>query len=159
LDTEGPVRVPVSLEDLLCAFHWLSAGDSAAIECAAYVSRATGKVYWSGEGVDEELPEDIEDGTAYVAVPEKSELELGRSLALRFVEERLPGEYANVSQFFRGRGAYSRFKSLLERAGQLDAWHSYESSAIEDALVAWCEQHGFTCTRTFLSGGSRPGCG
>ena len=142
------MRVSVSLEDLLSAFHWLSAGDSAAVECAAYVSRTTGKVHWSGEGVDEELPEDIEDGTAYVAVPGKGDLELGRSLALRFVEERLPREYAMVNQFFRKRGAYSKFKALLERAGQLDAWHSYERSAIECALVAWSEEHGFDCTRT-----------
>jgi hypothetical protein len=141
------VSVPVSLEDLLAAFDWVSAGDSAAIECAAYVNRATGAVHWSGEGVDAEPPEDIEDGTAYVAVPDKSELGLGRSLALQFVEERLPPEYETVYQFFRARGAYSKFKSLLERAGQLDTWHAYERSAIEKALVAWSEEHGFTCTR------------
>lgn len=138
----------VNLEDLLTAFEWVSVGDSAAIDCAAYVSKATGKVHWSGEGADEELPEDIEDGTIYVAVPDKSELDLGRSLALRFVEDRLPQEYKTVYQFFRKRGAYSHFKSLLERAGQLQAWHDYERNAIEEALLNWGEQHGFTCART-----------
>jgi hypothetical protein len=142
------VSTPVSLEDLLAAFDWISAGDSAAIECAAYVSKATGRVHWSGEGIDDELPEDIEDGTIYVAIPDKSELELGRSLALRFVEDHLPHEYETVYQFFRRRGAYSHFKSLLERAGQLQAWHAYECNAIEDALLDWAEQHGFDCART-----------
>lgn len=142
------MSTPVSLEDLLSASDWISAGDSAAIDCTAYVSKATGKVHWSGEGVDEALPEDIEDGTIYVAVPGKSELELGRSLALRFVADHLPNKYETVHQFFRKRGAYSKFKSLLEQAGQLHAWHTYERNAIEEALHNWGEQHGFTCTRT-----------
>jgi hypothetical protein len=136
----------VSLEDLLAAFDWVSAGESAAIDCAAYVSKVTGRVIWSGEGVDDELPADIEDGTIYVAVPSKSEFELGRSLALSFVEDHLPQEYETVHQFFRKRGAYSHFKSLLERAGQLQAWHAYERNAIEEALLNWAEQHGLTCT-------------
>lgn len=45
--------------------------------------RASGKIYWSSESeaLDEELPEDIEDGTCYVAVPDKRDLDLGRELA------------------------------------------------------------------------------
>lgn len=142
------MSTPVSLDDLLSAFEWVSAGESAAIDCTAYVSKATGKVHCSGEGVDEELPEDIEDGAVYVAVPDKSELALGRSLALRFVEDHFPHEYDTLYQFFRKRGAYANFKSLLVRAGQLQAWHSYERTAVEEALLNWGEQHGFTCTRT-----------
>ena len=141
------MSTPVSLEDLLAAFEWVSAGESAAIDCAAYVSKTTGRVHWSGEGVDEELPADIEDGTIYVAVPDKSELDLGRSLALRFAEHHLPHAYETVHQFFRKRGAYSHFKALLERAGQLEAWHAYERNAVEEALVQWGNEHDLTCVR------------
>ena len=142
------MNTPVNLEELFFAFEWVSAGDSGAFDCAAYVSKATGEVHLSGEGVDDVLPEDVEDGTRYVAVPNKGELDLGRSLALRFTEDRLPDEYETVRQFFRKRGAYSRFKSLLERVDQLDTWHAYEQNAIEEALVDWGEQHGFTIART-----------
>jgi len=137
----------VNLDELLAAFEWVSASEAAAVDCNAYVSKVTGKVHWSGEGVEEELPEDIEDGSAYVAVPHKTEFDLGRSLALRFVEERLPRSYETVHQYFGKRGAYSRFKALLESVGQLEAWHQYEQSAIEEALRQWSEENGLTLAR------------
>ena len=134
----------VSLDELLSAYEWVSAGEAASLDCEAYVSRATGKVHWCGEGVDEEPPEDIEDGSLYIAVPHKTDFSLGRSLALRFVEERVPREHEMVHEYFRKRGAYSRFKALLEHAGQLDAWHQYEQAATETALRDWCSENDFT---------------
>jgi hypothetical protein len=68
----------VNLDELLAAFEWVSAGEAAAVDWNAYVSKVTGKVHWSGEGIEEELPEDIEDGSAYVVVPHKTEFDLGR---------------------------------------------------------------------------------
>src|SRR5882672_6628473 len=120
----------------------VSAAEAAAADCEAYVSRVTGTVHWSGEGVDGELPEDIEDESLYIAVPHKSEFGLGRSLALRFAEEHLSASYDVVCEYFRKRGAYGRFKSLLENAGQLEAWHQYEQAATEQALREWCEENG-----------------
>jgi hypothetical protein len=84
------ISVSVSLEELLSAFEWVSAGAAAAMDCQAYIGRKTGSIHWSGEGIDEELPDDIEDANLYIALPHKSELGLGRSLAFRFVEEHLP---------------------------------------------------------------------
>ncbi len=91
----------VRLEELVAAYEWVSAGEAAAADCEAYVSRVTGAVHWSGEGVDEELPEDIEDESLYIAVPHKSEFGLGRSLALRFAEEHLSASYDVVRGYFR----------------------------------------------------------
>jgi len=141
------MRVPVSFDELLAAYEWVSAGEVAALECEAYISRASGTVHWCGEGVDEEPPEDIEDGSLYIAVPRKNEFDLGRSLALRFVEEHLPGSRETVYGFFRKRGAYSHFKALLAHAGQLDAWHAYEEAATENALREWCEENGLVLVR------------
>ncbi len=138
------MSVLVSLDELLSAYEWVSAGEAAALDCEAYVGRTTGKVHWCGEVVDEEPPEDIEDGSLYIAVPHKTDFDLGRSLALRFVEEHLPREREAVHDYFRKRGAYSKFKSLLERVSQLDAWHEYERAATETALHEWCEENGFT---------------
>ena len=61
------MNVPVSFDELLAAYEWVSAGEVAALDCEAYVSRATGAVHWCGEGIDEPLPEDIEDGNLYIA--------------------------------------------------------------------------------------------
>lgn len=136
----------VSLDDVASACDWVSGGDAAGLDCEAYVSRATGKVHWYGEGIDEELPPGTDDENLFVCVPRKSEFDLGRSLALRFTEEHLPGELETVYDYFRARGAYSRFKSLLARVGQLDAWYAYEQAANDAALREWCSDNGFIVT-------------
>ncbi|MDR2172908.1 MAG: hypothetical protein LBE32_01685 [Burkholderiales bacterium] len=133
----------INLQDLLDAFEWVSSGEVTGVDCAAYVSRATGSIHWSGEGIDEELPDDIDDGSQYVAVPGKHELGLGRSLALRFVTENIPDLYERVRQYFRKKGAYSHFKAELDRAGQLEAWREYEQRVIQETLHEWSEEHGF----------------
>jgi hypothetical protein len=138
------MNVPVNFVELLAAYEWVSEGETLAMDCEAYISRSTGTVHWRGEGVDEELPQDIDDGKVYIAVPHKNEFDLGRSLAFRFVEEQVPQSRETVRELFRKRGAYAKFKSLLERGGQLDAWHRYEAAATEVALRKWCGENGIT---------------
>ncbi|HEY1394320.1 MAG TPA: hypothetical protein VFV25_13185 [Methylibium sp.] len=118
------MKATVSLAELMHAFDWVSAAGP--FENEAYVSRDTGKIHWASDAreLDEELPEDIEDGSLYVAVPHKSDLDLGRSLALRFVEEHMPESHGVVRGYFGRAGAYSRFKDLLERADRLEACNS-----------------------------------
>jgi hypothetical protein len=136
------MNVSIKLDALLEAVEWVSAGESVGLDCGAYVARATGDVHCWGEGTEEDGPPEHE-GDAHVAVPGKKELDLGRSLALRFVEEHMPRSEHVVRDFFRKRGAYANFKSLLTDAGQLDAWHAFEEVATELALGEWCEANGF----------------
>lgn len=132
---------PPTFDGLLLAYEWVSAdigGDN-----AAYVSRATGRIYWFGDGVDleEDLPKDIEDGTQYLAVPHKYDLNLGNSLALQFVHEVLPDQYHVAADYFHHRGAYHKFKAMLERSNKLDEWHKYEADAVAKALGAWVSEN------------------
>ena len=92
----------------------------------------------------EELPDDIEDGTVYIAVPHKNDLDLGRSLVLAFAEEQAPAHLSAIESFFRQRGAYAKFKSLLERTQLLERWYEYEAAATKTALEAWAGENGFT---------------
>lgn len=91
----------VDLDDLLAAFEWIGSCEAAGVDCEALVSGAAGAVHWSGEGADDDLPEDIEDETRYVVIPGRSDLTLGRSLALRFVAERVSDSYEGVSRYER----------------------------------------------------------
>lgn len=134
----------VLLDELMAAYQWVSGGGAAGLTCEAYVDRATGEIHWIGEAIDEEPPEDFDDGSLYIAVPQKGDFDLGRSLVLRFAEERIPDSADRVYEYFRRRGAYAQFKSLLDRIGQLDAWHEYEQVATEQALREWCEANDFT---------------
>jgi hypothetical protein len=136
------MSVPVKLEDLRAACEWISA-DTLSMDCEAYVSRTAGTVHWLGDGVEEEAPEDLDDGALYIAVPGKADLDLGRPLAFAFVDEHLPHARDTVREYFRQRGAYAKFKSLLASSGQLDAWYNYEEAATQRALRDWCEVNGF----------------
>lgn len=94
------LSTPVKYDDLLAAYEWVS---SSRDDNKAFVSRVTGNVHWSSSAMelDEELPEDIEDGSVYVMVPNKHELNLGKNLALTFAEEQLADSYQTVADFFR----------------------------------------------------------
>ena len=136
----------VNYDDLLTAFEWVSS--SAPTLNSAFVSRKTGALHWASElmELEDELPEDIEDGSIYIAVPHKKDLNLGKNLVLNFTDERLPDSYATVATFFSKRGAYGRFKDLLERKGMLEAWYEYEAQAVEQALRAWSAENGLQLT-------------
>ncbi|MDP1697692.1 MAG: UPF0158 family protein [Xanthomonadaceae bacterium] len=133
----------VKLVELVDAFEWVST--AGLYENAAYVDRESGNIYWASNAneLDEELPEDIEDDTLYITVPHKYDLDLGNALVLGFVKAQLPGSYETVNGYFHQKGAYGRFKALLERNGCLEAWYQYEADAVEHALREWCEANGF----------------
>jgi hypothetical protein len=136
----------VSLDDLESALQWVSA--AAPFENAAYISKMTGQIFYSSvtHGTEDELPEDVDDASLYWSVPHNNDLDLGRTLAYRYAEEMLPQEYSTVQEIFHRRGAYARYKDLLERRGHLESWYEYERSAIESALLAWAEESGLRVT-------------
>jgi len=113
--------------------------------CTAYVDLETGKLYCVSEDLDPELeeapPDDLETSDRYLALPHKNDLDLGRQLVLAFVRQHLPQEFDKVTGYFHARGAYGRFKDLLDRRGALEAWYTFEQQATESALKQWCERH------------------
>jgi hypothetical protein len=131
--------VPVSLKDILEAFEFVCAdgGD----EHQAFLCKQSGKLYCHSELWDnsDKLPDDIGDREKFLQIPDKRELDLGKPLALDFARHFLPGDFDDVLQFFRGRGAYSRFKDLLGGRGMLDQWYDFEAKAVERALKMWCD--------------------
>jgi hypothetical protein len=132
--------VRVKYDDLSMAFDIVSSAGP--MEHLAYMSLDTGRIYWISETnpiEEDELPDDLETSDRYIAIPHKNELDLGNSLALRFVEERLPDRYADVHAIFRHRGAYARFKELLAAEGCLEEWYAFEAESTERALRDWCK--------------------
>ncbi len=108
----------------------------------ALLSKTTGKIYYISEfGDSDELTDNIEDSDDYIEIPHKNEFDLGKQLVFQFVSEHLPGELDRVSQIFRRRGAYSRYKDLLDQKGLLDKWHKYEDNIRSKALREWCSEN------------------
>ena len=137
-------QTPVKLDALEDALLFVGGGDM--YGNAAWMCRETGAVLCHSDEFDdfEPLPEDIDDAERYVAVPDKRDLDLGKPLALEFARTQLPACYEQVCAIFAHRGAYARFKDLLERQQSLDAWHQWEAEQTRQALRAWCADNGIT---------------
>ncbi|MCK4786719.1 MAG: hypothetical protein KAV87_23375 [Desulfobacteraceae bacterium] len=110
---------------------------------SAVVCKDTGKILYRSDmaGIDEIEDEDHLDWEQCIEIPHKNDLDLGRNLAFEFVEEYLPDDYERVLKMFRRRGAYSRYKALLERRGLLKEWYDIENSREERALRKWCKEN------------------
>jgi Uncharacterised protein family (UPF0158) len=136
--------VSVNAEELRTTFEFVSSG--APLEHNAYICVDTGKIYChslsAGLEEEEDLPKDLETSDHYIALPHKNDLGLGRRLALAFVAQELSDESDTVAGFFRRRGAYGRFKALLHARRTLEQWYELENRAMEEALLAWCEENG-----------------
>jgi len=107
----------------------------------AIYDRVTDKVLYRSDysGVDE-IPEDIDD-ERYVEIPNKRDLDLGRDLVFRFIEQAMPEDKDLVYGFFRHPGAYSNFKNLLSHRNQLEQWFDFENRAMREAIEQWCKEN------------------
>lgn len=122
------------------AYDFVSMGDP--FDHSAFVRLSTGEVFFKSEmaGVSN-LPEDIDENfDDFLAPPHKHDLDLGQDLVWRFVRQEVPGLEDKVRSFFRHRGAYGRFKDLLEELGILERWYDFEEQETETALREWCKR-------------------
>ena len=128
--------------DIEFAFDFVSSG--APSEHSAFLCVETGVCHWHTELGDNEesLPDDIMDAEKYIEIPHKNDLGLGKPLALNFARRALPEDFEEVAGIFQRRGAYGRFKSLLERRGKLAEWYEFENESQREALRGWCEANG-----------------
>ena len=135
----------VQLNDLEMALDFSTGGEE--FDSYAYVDSKTGKIYYVADDDEEDCPEDIASNARYIQVPHKREFDLGKSLAISFAEQQLPNQLEDVYQLFRSRGAYARFKALLDRQNLLDDWYQFEQQATQAALLEWCEEVGIEVSR------------
>jgi hypothetical protein len=111
----------------------------------AYIKKETGETYYvSTLGDTDEVPDDLEEDEKYISIPHKNDLNLGRNLVFDFVSVNLSDEYEQVKRIFSRKGAYARFKDLLESKGRLEAWYEFEKKSTEEALRDWCEDNGIS---------------
>ena len=130
----------IKFDDIENAFLYVSM--SHMLENQAILCKETGEIFYISEmGDSDDLPDDIDESDNYIEIPHKNELDLGRELVFRFVSEHLPEEYNRVAQVFRKKGAYSRYKDLLEHEGLLEKWYEFENDAQSKALREWCKEN------------------
>jgi len=138
--------MPVRWTDLILAFEFVGASSTG--EHQVFLCKQTGELHWHFDSSDEldELPDDIDDGEKYIRLPDKRDLDLGKPLVFDFVSQFLPDAFDEVQKIFNRKGAYARFKDLLDRRGALDQWYAFEEKAEENALRSWCERNSIEIT-------------
>jgi hypothetical protein len=134
--------MPTDFQEILLSFEFVASGGGGLHE--AFLCKQTGKIYWRSETSDldeleDEVPDDVEDGEKYTPIPDKQELGLGKPLALAFAREHLSNDFDEVRYMFSKRGAYKNFRAMLIRRNALERWYDFESKATERALREWCE--------------------
>lgn len=135
----------INYSDLEMAFLFVSM--SPPDEHYAYFNKETGDTYYVSEfGDSDDLPDDFEENENYISIPHKNDLELGRNLVFDFVAANLPDAFEKVRSIFSSKGAYARYKDLLEYTGQLEAWYEFENQATEQALRQWCNDNDINVT-------------
>jgi hypothetical protein len=135
----------IGLAELIDAHDWASSDEYGR---RAQVHRRDGRVRLlpGPDDPDEERPDDF-DGIDWIVLPTRRELDLGNRLAIDFAEARLPDDVIEIRRCFSRRGAWSRFKGLLDRRGLLDDWFEFERARTERALRLWAEARGFVVAR------------
>ena len=105
-------------DDIENAFYFIST--SPPYEHSVLLCKESGEMYYISEmGDSDELPEDVDDPERYISIPHKNDLDMGNRLVMDFVTEFSPEDYQKVNDIFRRKGAYSRYKELLETRGLL----------------------------------------
>ena len=133
----------VKFSELEFAFSFV--GEAPECACRALLSIETGDIYYIPMDEEpEELPDDVDEPGRYLDIPHKNAFDLGRCLVEDFVSARMPEDFSLVSDMFRRRGAYSRYKSYLRFHGLLEDWYEYEEHRTESALRSWCAENDVT---------------
>ena len=135
-------RKPLKFNVVREAYDMADTGGMGSV--TVYVSCETGEIYWQGDYIDNEepLPEDLDDTEKYFCMPDKYDLDLGKPLVLRFAREHMPDHFDKVYDIFSSRGAYARFKDLLEYQDKIQQWYDFEEAETNKALREWCELEG-----------------
>jgi hypothetical protein len=129
--------MPVKFSDLLDAYEFVSVTETG--EHQAYLCKQSGRIVLWAEGLDEE--DELEDleYEKYLPVPNKRELDLGTRLVMDFARNFVPDDLYEVQRIFSRKGAYRRFKTLLERRRAIDQWYDFQAKGTERALRDWCQ--------------------
>lgn len=133
----GDMKVKYS--EIEMAYMFVSSGGIC--ENEAYLDTESGEIYYHSDmGDDDPLPDDIDD-EKYLAIPHKNDLDLGVSLVIDFAREQVPSHVDEISNIFRRRGAYGKYKDLLDTLGKLEDWYKYESASEDKAIREWCAEN------------------
>ena len=157
---KGKSEVVVALEDVVAEMDLLND------LWTAYLNRRTGEFVTvtdeDGTLVDSEdaeglsdwrpegLPElgEVVDSDEFLALPDKFDIHEYRMMERFSLGVEDEGMREALLGAIRGRGAFRRFKEVVQECGLAEAWYAYRNQSFEAIAVEWLEANGIAYTRT-----------
>jgi len=130
----------IKFSDIEDAFFFVSSAPMTAN--TAVLCKETGELFYASDYTDEdEISEDIYYREDCIEIPHKNDLDLGRNLVFEFIEQHLPGDFDKVRDIFRRKGAYGRYKDLLDDRDLSQEWYDFENTRQAETLRRWCKDN------------------
>jgi hypothetical protein len=82
----------------------------------------------------------------YLQLPDRFEIheyQIMERFCLSVEDADIRGDLCDA---IRGRGAFRRFKDMVQAYGMAEAWYRYRDAALREIAVAWCDAHGIPYT-------------
>ena len=130
-------------------------------ESSAYLNTADGEVYIvsneelsaaeEGDPPIENFPEwqqqaikiaqQIINDDHYIALPTKYDIH-EYAIMEEFCDSVADQKVSDALQIaIRGKGAFRRFKDACHRFGISDQWYSYQTEALKEIAISWCQEN------------------
>ena len=149
------MTVPVKLQDILEGLEFLTD------EGTSYLNTTPGEVVYvtteelraaENEEPLDDFPEwqhdairiagEIVETDHYLLLPDRFEIneyQIMERFCLSVDDDDLRNDLCDA---IRGRGAFRRFKDLIQAYGMAEAWYRYRDAALREIAMSWCEAHG-----------------
>ncbi len=130
----------IKFSDIEHAFFYVSSAPMTAK--TAILCKETGEIFYASDYDDEnQIPEEIYFREDCIEIPHRNDLDLGRNLVFEFVEQYMPEDFERVREILRRKGAYGKYKDLLEDRNILQKWYDFENARQTETLREWCEDN------------------
>jgi hypothetical protein len=130
----------IKFSDIEHAFFYVSSAPMTAK--TAILCQETGEIFYASDYDDEnQIPEEIYFREDCIEIPHRNDLDLGRNLVFEFVEQYMPEDFERVREILRRKGAYGKYKDLLEDRNILQKWYDFENARQTETLREWCEDN------------------
>ena len=83
----------------------------------------------------------LENPDDYLSLPEKYDFNEYRIMEKFISRVIIPKQSEMLSQSIQGKGAFRRFKTMLERLGLLDEWYKYRGQKLREFVESWCKEN------------------
>ena len=83
----------------------------------------------------------LENQDEYLSLPEKYDFNEYRIIEKFVVRVVIPKQSQMLAQSIHGKGAFRRFKTVLERLGLVDEWYKLRGQKLLEFVEFWCKEN------------------